>query len=262
MSDMPTTPRSEREIETVFGDVADQAARVLPAASLREEWGGFFSFLRRPSLDKEYAVGAPATVLARIYALDMLAMLTLIMAASTAVAAGLTLPQTALAGMEFTPLIVLAVIVVAPVFEELIFRGWLSGRPSHVIGLLLVGTGGWTAFSLQQSAPVVGAIIGIAALVGGMAALILLRHHPAFGWFARFFPAFFWLATLTFALVHIANFDEGSLAMLLPLVLPQFILGSLLGYVRVRIGLWAAIALHAAHNATAIGIAALAMSLD
>ena len=58
----------------------------------------------------------------------------------------------------------------------------------------------------------------------------------------------FWLTVLMF----------GSLAILLPLVLPQFILGMLLGYVRVRIGLWSAILLHAAHNATALSIAALA----
>ena len=255
---MPTTPRTEAEIETVFGD----AQKALPAGSIREEWGRFAAFLKRPALRTEHAVGAPATVLARIYTLDMLAMLTLIMAASSAVAMGLTLPQTALAGIEFTPLIIWAVIVIAPVSEELIFRGWLSGRPSHIIGLLFAGAGVGTALSLQQSAPVIGVVMGFAGLAAAAAALIILRHRPAFGWFARFFPAFFWLATLAFALVHLANFDEGSLAVLLPLVLPQFILGSLLGYVRVRIGLWAAITLHAAHNATAIGIAALAGGLQ
>lgn len=90
-----------------------------------------------------------------------------------------------------------------------------------------------------------------------MLALILLRHRGPMAWFERLFPGFFWLATLSFALVHLANFDEGSLAILLPLVLPQFILGTMLGYVRVRIGLWAAILLHAAHNATAVSLAAL-----
>jgi len=262
MSDMTTTPRTEPEIEAIFGDTGAEAARELPAASLREEWGRFFAFLKRPTLRGDVAVGAPATVLARIYALDMVAMFALIVAASAAVAAGLTLPQTALAGMEFTPLIVLAVIVIAPVFEELMFRGWLSGRPSHIIGLLLAGPGVWIALSLQPSAPLIGALIGFVSLVAAAAALIVLRRRPAFDWFARFFPAFFWLATLAFALVHLTNFDEGSAAILLPLVLPQFILGSLLGYIRVRIGILGAIALHAAHNATAIGIAALAMSMD
>ena len=81
-------------------------------------------------------------------------------------------------------------------------------------------------------------------------------------WFTGAFPLFFWFATLAFALVHIANFEFGgswsSLAMLLPLVLPQFILGMMLGYVRVRFALWAAILLHAAHNATALSLAAIA----
>jgi membrane protease YdiL (CAAX protease family) len=60
----------------------------------------------------------------------------------------------------------------------------------------------------------------------------------------------------------LANFDEGSLAILLPLVLPQFILGMMLGYLRVRFALWAAILLHAAHNATALAIAAIAGQLS
>ena len=78
-------------------------------------------------------------------------------------------------------------------------------------------------------------------------------------WFAKAFPVFFWLSVLSFALVHLANFEEGG-AVLFVLVLPQFVLGTMLGYVRTRVGLWAAIALHAAHNATALGIASLAMT--
>ena len=81
------------------------------------------------------------------------------------------------------------------------------------------------------------------------------------GWFSKTFPFFFWFSTLAFALVHLWNFEEGSLAVLLPLVLPQFILGSMLGYIRVRFALWAAILLHAAHNATALSLAALAGQL-
>ena len=41
---------------------------------------------------------------------------------------------------------------------------------------------------------------------------------------------------------------------LLPLVLPQFILGAMLGYLRVHYGLWTAIALHMIHNGLIITI--------
>ena len=84
----------------------------------------------------------------------------------------------------------------------------------------------------------------------GLAAVIFWRwrSRPAMGWFARVFPLFFWLSTAGFACVHLLNYDEGSLYVLLPLVLPQFVTGSILGYLRVNYGLWAAMLLHALHN--------------
>ena len=81
-------------------------------------------------------------VLARIYALDMLAMVALIGIASALVAAGVYIPETALAGMEFTLPIILMVVIGAPVMEEIAFRGWLSGKPGPVIALLLLAAGG------------------------------------------------------------------------------------------------------------------------
>jgi hypothetical protein len=102
------------------------------------------------------------------------------------------------------------------------------------------------------------AVMGAGALLAALA-LTLLRNRGPMRWFSAIFPLLFWIATLSFALVHLANFDKGSLAVLLPLVLPQLVLGMLVGYLRVRIGLWAAILLHAAHNATALTIAGLAM---
>jgi membrane protease YdiL (CAAX protease family) len=38
-------------------------------------------------------------------------------------------------------------------------------------------------------------------------------------------------------------------------VLPQFIAGTLFGYMRVRYGFWTAVALHALHNGTALSLA-------
>jgi len=254
----PTTPT---EIEAVFGDEAEAVDHSAPAPSILAEWRRLWTFLKRPTLNVAQQSGAPLTVLARIYALDMLAIAVLIGLASAAVAAGVYIPETALAGMEFTLPLILAVVVGAPVFEELVFRGWLSGKPGHVMALLSVGTGIFGFGIVHMTAPVIGVLIMVAGLIGAMAALIMLRDRGPMAWFERLFPGFFWLATLSFALVHLANFDArddwGSQAILLPLVLPQFILGGLLGYVRVRIGLLAAILLHAAHNATAVSLAAL-----
>ncbi len=270
MSDRPTSPvtppnnqtPSVAELKAVLGDDAPAEmlaeARAAPAATLRGEWQRVLAFLRRPTLDVSEQSAAPLTVLGRIYLLDMLAMLVLVICASIAVAAGVYLPRTALAEIEFTWVVVLAVIIGAPVFEELAFRSWLSGKPGHVIALFAVGAGATGYAAIHTIAPIVGAILMIAGIVGAIVAIITLANRTPMGWFARYFPIFFWLSTLAFALVHIFNFQQGSLAVLLPLVLPQFVLGGLLGYIRVRIGLSAAIVLHALHNATALGISALA----
>lgn len=265
MSDMTTTPlsapRAASEIEATSGDAQSGAMQTAPASSIVQEWKRFGAFLKRPSLDVSAQNEGALTVLARIFVLDLAAMAVLIGLASALVAFGVYIPETAIAGMEFTLPIILMVVIGAPVMEEVAFRGWLSGRPGPFFALLLLAVGGIGAGLLHISSPVGSAFLGVSALIAATAALFFLWKRPAMGWFARGFPAFFWLSTISFALVHLANFEEGSLAVLLPLVLPQFILGSMLGYIRVRFALWAAIALHAAHNATAISIAALAGQL-
>jgi len=266
MSDMTTTPVSGSasgpitadRIETTFGDGSVADAHSAPAKSITDEWRRFGAFLRRPNLNVHAQNGSAFKVLARIYALDIAIMAVLVGVASALVAMGVYIPETALASMEITWQIVLLVVVGAPVMEELVFRSWLGGKPGPILALLLLGAGGLGFALVQASSPAYGSVLAIVGILGAGFALLHLRNRPAMGWFSRAFPLFFWLSTVAFALVHLANFEEGSLAVLLPLVLPQFMLGMMLGYVRVRFALWAAILLHAAHNATAISLAALA----
>ena len=212
-------------------------------------------------------------MLARIYALDFAVMALLIGFASALVAAGVELPETALADMAFTPWLIFAVVVGAPVMEEIAFRSWLSGRLGHWAGLILLLLSG-LGFALAHMGQVgdnlalsiAGLALGVSAPILAVLAFVRGAKGTPMGWFARSFPFFFWFSTLAFALVHIANFETdgswGSIAVLLPLVLPQFILGMMLGYVRVRFALWAAILLHAAHNATALTVAAMSGQLS
>ncbi|MEE4200964.1 CPBP family intramembrane glutamic endopeptidase [Erythrobacter sp.] len=241
------------------GALTDPSPGGEAAGGMIAEWRRLWAFIKRPSLAVRHEGGVPLTALARLYALDVAIMLVLILAATIAVALGVYLPATALAGIEFTPTIVFLVVVAAPLFEEIVFRGWLSGRPGVLLALLALALGlGGAAFAHMMN-PLLGVGLALAGLVGAVAALVRFRDAEPLAWFERLFPAFFWLSTVAFALVHIANFEEGTLAILLPLVLPQFILGMILAYVRVRFALWAAILLHAVHNATALTFAALAM---
>ncbi|WP_454597707.1 CPBP family glutamic-type intramembrane protease [Qipengyuania sp. SM2507] len=233
------------------------------ANSAREEWRRFAAFLKRPALPARARPrsGASLRAVLRMLGLDFAMMAVLMALATAVVAAGVDLPETALETIDISFLIVALVVIGAPLLEEIAFRGWLSGRPGHVFGLLalVAGLGALAAMpALGDTTGVATGIVIIACLVffPGLALLILwrLRRRDAMGWFTRAFPLFFWLSTAAFACVHLFNFDRGSLYVLLPLVLPQFVTGSILGYLRVHYGLWAAMLLHALHNGTAIAL--------
>jgi hypothetical protein len=59
----------------------------------------------------------------------------------------------------------------------------------------------------------------------------------------------FWILTLAFALAHITNFDTQNFnPLLILLVVPQFLLGIMLGFIRIQWGLRYAILIHIFHN--------------
>ena len=227
-----------------------------PANSTRGEWARFGAFLKRPTLPAR----APLPRLASLVAILRLMLLDFAMMS--------VLLGTAAAVMAIGAEIVFAVVVIAPLGEEIAFRSWLSGRPGHLLGLLaaipaaLLAAAAMTLLvegSLAQIWSTALVAIGTAA-VATCAVVVRLRRHNAMGWFARLFPALFWLSTLAFSLVHLFNFPADQLAMALPLVLPQFVIGAILGYTRVTYGLWASILLHALHNGAFISLVLLASS--
>ena len=71
-------------------------------------------------------------------------------------------------------------------------------------------------------------------------------------WEANFYIPF-WTLTVCFAFLHLTNFDSSFTWYLAPiLVLPQFVLGAMLGYIRAVDGFVYAVLFHALHNAIAI----------
>lgn len=79
-----------------------------------------------------------------------------------------------------------------------------------------------------------------------------LIFRGGLSWFKHksYFKGIFYLSAVLFALVHISNFESQPMVYLLApiLVLPQLILGLILGYIRVRLGLLWSILLHASYN--------------
>jgi membrane protease YdiL (CAAX protease family) len=230
-------------------------ARLVPG-----EWRAFAAFLRRPVLPERVSGIRPGAIAAtaRLFALDLLLMALVLAAVGAASAAGFKFPANAIDKLPLGPQWLAIIILIAPISEEIVFRGWLSGRPGHVTAVvaLLLGIAIPLASGMQGH-PVLllgGFSIG---LVVALALLFWLRKHPPMAFFGRHFAWFYAAASLVFALVHLTNYSQGLSLNLLPLVVPQLLVGLILGYARVTYGLWSDVALHMAHNGLLIGLVVL-----
>jgi len=145
-------------------------------------------------------------------------------------------------------------LVVAPLLEELVFRGWLSGR----IAALRFALYGFAAMGLVTAAlyvPIkyetVLSLSGVAVAFAGLIQWSRTRDAdtaiPA--WFTRHFHWLVWGSSVAFGLIHLGNYEPLTSPLGLLVVLPQTIGGLLLSYTRTRLGLGAAMAHHAAYNA-------------
>lgn len=210
-------------------------------------WKAWTAFLAQPRLPDRATLDFVGGVraLAPLLALDLMIMALLIGSLGAAVALGFEMPDHMLGDMKPTAGMIALIVLAAPLGEEIMFRGWLSGRPGHVAAILALAAGGAIA-ALGD-----GAMLSAAGAIGGVLLapilLFVLRKRPAMGWFQRHFRWFYWGSVLAFAAVHLGNFADAS-PTLLPLVLPQFVLATFLGYLRVNYGLWSSVLMHMLHN--------------
>jgi membrane protease YdiL (CAAX protease family) len=160
-----------------------------------------------------------------------------------------------------SPVLAAIVVLAAPVAEEAVFRGWLTGRPRAlwllamtvvVVVLLLAVVTHW--HDQVASLGVVAAVP--VALVGWW---LLRRRTAPPRWFARRFGLWFHGSVGVFGLAHMSNYHALSWT-LLPMVLPQVWAGLVLGYLRMRQGLGASILAHGIGNAAALATALLLQS--
>ncbi|AVJ29911.1 type II CAAX prenyl endopeptidase Rce1 family protein [Achromobacter spanius] len=145
----------------------------------------------------------------------------------------------------------LTAVLWAPLVEEMLFRYGLR-RPRQALWLIpalvpvvLWGPKLWTGLLL--------AAFILLAMWG-----LRQRPEPLKGWdtswrryYLQHFGVVFHLIALTFAAVHLTNFVYSKTPYwLLPLlVLPQWLTGLVLGWIRIRRGIGAAILLHSVFNA-------------
>lgn len=225
-------------------------------------WRAVARFVRHPVLPDRATISLSKSVraLGPLLLLDLILMALVIGGLAGAQALGFQMPEHMLNEMQLGPLLLAFVVVGAPVIEEILFRGWLSGRAGHVLAVLGIVAGLIALMGAGAMAPgMTGGLVGAGGVVLGLivAAVVLwiFRGRPAMGFFQRHFGWFYYAAALAFAALHLTNFAAaGASAAVLPLVIPQFVLALLLGYLRVNYGLATSMALHMMHNAFFIGL--------
>ena len=144
-------------------------------------------------------------------------------------------------------------VLIAPIAEETIFRGWQTGRPRALWLLLCAVLFAGLAVYAKALAPMVllGVLVLLAAATLGGWIVLRKRSEPA-ALYRTAYPAIFWIVALLFAGVHLMNYPSVSAPMLLtmlPMVLPQLWAALMLGFTRQRIGLPAAMLQHMGANA-------------
>ena len=227
---------------------------------LRERMADIARFVRRPTFAAQpMAWGrAAAVALAVVFALDA-ALGPLAMALLEALdSAAPFLPEQVVEDIAFAEDLFLSLLL-APLLEELLFRGWLGGRVA-ALRFALYGMAALGLFTASLFAgPQVATVLGLAGAGVGLAGLVhwsLTRHRDTRvpPWFTCHFGWIVWGSSLVFSLIHLGNYEALTHPLGVLVVLPQTIGGVLLAYTRTRIGLGAAIAHHAAYNALALAL--------
>lgn len=220
-----------------------------PLPTLRE----LGAFLRRPRVlvptglrsgQAWAALGVLATVHIGVLLLGMLPLLGLYQKAM-----GLPLPDAfdRLPAHWLLPITV----VIAPVLEEMIFRGWQTGRPRALWLLGCLAVFAVLVAKAQALQPLVLAGSLMALVVATLGGWFRLRKRQTPEAYLATYPVVFWVAALVFAGVHLMNYPAISVTAL-PMVLPQLWAALLLGFTRQRIGLPAAMLQHGCANAAAM----------
>ncbi len=234
----------------------------------------FFDYIRRPFFTSHREPFSRDVLirLAKLLGLTflLLPVVAIIMGSVFAVS-GVDMPQPSegFEGLKRSPYFFLAAVIIAPLIEEVLFRSWLGSRLGIWVGLpviLFFVALFVIALSDAESVQAIGKLApGIAVLYGltvwNKRALIF-RADPETGesLTEKIFPYVFWASAIFFGLLHLGNFDiKGLSPVFAIIVLPQFIVGLVLSYVRMRFGLLCAIGFHAAYNGVLVSLSLLAV---
>lgn len=222
----------------------------------------FISFLKVPErgVSSQVPISEQVVEVIKIFAMTFAAVIILVMPLMTLIGAD-DLPNklSELENLGFDEkwqqnlaLFSLAVIA-APLIEEMLFRFPLKYRRG-AIALSMICFATLSANILQLTGVSIEQATLMSVILIAVLSIILyfrLRGENQLDNFSnRYYPYLFYAAALLFAFAHVFNYELASDQMWMTpiLVLPQMLLGLMLGFLRVKYGLWASIMAHAMNN--------------
>ena len=142
------------------------------------------------------------------------------------------------------------VVLMAPLFEETLFRMLLRPIRQNLSVFSIVITG-IAVYRLIKGDMVLGiplAVLGMGILPFFSSPLLRKKLQRLI---LRYFPWFFYASVMAFGFIHVTNFHPMNLQVLLlaPFItLPQLIMGTLLGFVRMKYGILYSMVFHSTIN--------------
>lgn len=153
----------------------------------------------------------------------------------------------------------LTLLLAAPLFEECIFRLWLSFRKWEVAAAVAA----IPAYLLWQHIPKLTPLSGCIYVVIIAAAFFAIQRFTQASFWERqrqdHFSVYVWASAIAFGLIHLVAFSAYSLTLLpymLCVILVPFFAGCAITYYRINLGFWWGVGLHIFNNLPAIFILA------
>lgn len=152
--------------------------------------------------------------------------------------------------------LLLTIVFLGPIFEETMFRLWLSFKKLHVaLSLTAIF---WFFLSEINNGTIYGQKVNelflkhllITVLLGFLISYIIFLK-PFREFLSAHFKFFYWFSCIGFGLVHITNFRPFYLKIFWAypfLVIPQLIMGFFFGYFRLKKGFFVSLLLHCLLN--------------
>lgn len=156
--------------------------------------------------------------------------------------------------ISLTPLMKLLVgVILAPIYEEILFRSLLKFKKINII-LFLITLSAFIFYYILKSRIEIAIFLSL-FLFCFLSLLISISRNQIESFISSRFKYFFYASILIFGILHIFNFTGNIYALIIfsfILTGPQLVLGSILGYIRMKHGLFYSIMFHVIVNTSII----------